>query len=422
MRRAKPKARGEGEPSPAPAAAGAPAPGSAADGTEADLLAWRREFPILAKTRYLASHSMGAMPRGVYAHLRQYADGWAREGLAAYAAWLPRVRETADLIGSLFNAPPGTVVMHQNASTLMAAVISAIHDPRSRRRKVVYTDLNFPSIHYNWVAHERLGLSVRILRSPDGIHVPTEMVVDALDEETLAVVLDHGIFRSGYLQDVEAIARAARAKGVVTVVDAYQTVGCVPVDVRAWGVEFLLGGSHKWLCGGPGAAYLYVRRDLTRKLAPRVTGWFSHKRPFAFDMRLVYADDAMRFATGTPNVPGVHAARAGVEIVKAVGPARVRAKSVRLTQRLVEEALAAGLTVNSPLDPNRRTGVVCIDFPGAARAEEAFLRRGIHLDYRPRCGLRVSAHFYTREDEFLSIVPEIRRFLARRGRGAATRR
>lgn len=380
---------------------------------EKELLALRKEFPILGKTRYLVSHSMGAMPRGTFARLRQYADEWGTDGIAAYEAWLPRLAETCDLIGSLFGAPPGTVVMHQNTSTLMAAVISAIAKPGARRTKVVYTDLNFPSIHYNWLRHQDLGLQLRIVTSPDGIHVPTEKIVEALDGETLAVVLDHGIFRSGYLQDVAAIARAARAKGIQTIVDAYQTVGCVPIDVVDWGIEFLLGGSHKWLCGGPGAAFLYVRKDLLPQLEPRITGWFSHKRPFDFDMRMEYADSAMRFATGTPNIPGIHAARAGIEIVAKVGPRRVREKSRRLTQKLVEMARAEGFSVNSPLDPAARSGVVCIDFPGADRAEVAFLKKGIHVDYRPRCGLRVSAHFYTREDEFLSIIPEIRSFLGR---------
>lgn len=385
---------------------------------EKELLAWRKEFPILGKTRYLVSHSMGAMPRGVHANLARYADAWAEQGVMAYDGWLPYLAETCDLIGSLFGAPPGTVVMHQNTSTLMAGVISAVWKPKGRR-KVVYTDLNFPSIHYNWLRHQEMGLQLKIVKSPDGIHIPTESIVQALDEETLAVVLDHGIFRSGYLQDVKAIAKAARAKGILTVVDAYQTVGCVPIDVVDWGVEFLLGGSHKWLCGGPGAAFLYVRKDLLPWMEPRLTGWFSHARPFDFDMRMEYAASAMRFATGTPNIAGIHAARPGIEIVAKVGPHRVRQKSQRLTQGLVERAREEGLAVNSPLDPAARSGVVCIDFPGADRAEQAFLKKGIQVDYRPRCGLRVSAHFYTREDEFLSVADEIRVFL---GRGAARRK
>jgi kynureninase len=375
---------------------------------ETDLLRWRKEFPILKHTTYLVSHSMGAMPKTAFDRLRQYGEEWAEDGLEAYDHWVPRLRDTADLIGSLFGAPKGSVAMHQNVSTLTAIVLSAIQKPGGRT-KVVYTDLNFPSIHYNWFRHQELGLRVHLVTSPDGIEIPTEKMIEAIDEETLAVVVDHGIFRSGYLQDVAAIAKAARAKGAYTFVDAYQTVGCVPIDVTEWGIDFLVGGSHKWLCGGPGAAYLYVRPALIPQLQPRITGWFSHRQPFAFEWDLVYAEDAMRFATGTPNMPGIHAARAGIEIVAHVGVAKVREKSVRLTQKLIAAAEEEGLKVNSPKDPARRSGLVCIDFPGADRAEGELLRRGFHVDYRPRCGLRLSAHFYTKEAELLSVLPEIRK-------------
>lgn len=377
------------------------------------LLAWRSKLPILASTRYLVSHSMGAMPRSAETWLRRYTDEWGRHGIDGYRLWVPRLRETADLVGSLFGAPPGTVVMHQNVSTLMAIVISSIYQPGGRM-KVVTTDLNFPSIHYNWMRHQDLGLRVHVVKSPDGIEIPTERMIEAIDDDTLAVVVDHGIFRSGYLQDVAAIARAARRRGAYTIVDAYQTVGCVPIDVKRWGVEFLLGGSHKWLCGGPGASYLYVKRSLIGKLRPRITGWFAHKRPFAFEMELDDAADAMRFATGTPSIPAIHAARAGIEMIAKVGVARIRERNVRLMERLIELADEQGFTVNSPRDSQRRSGVVCIDFPGAERAEDVLIPRGIQLDYRPRCGVRLSAHFYTTEDELHGVIPELAKLRRRR--------
>lgn len=375
--------------------------------------AWRREFPILRNRVYLVSHSMGAMPRGTAKWLKQYADEWREFGVEAWErAWIPRLRETAALIGLLFGAPPGTVALHQNVSTLVAVVLSAIFKPGGRR-KVIYTDLNFPSIHYNFALHRELGLEVKVVKSPDGIEIPTEAMVDAIDDETLVVVIDHGIFRSGYLQDVAAIARAARKQGAFTLVDAYQTIGCVPIDVVDWGVDFLVGGSHKWLCGGPGAAYLYVRRDLIRKLKPRVTGWFSHARPFGFEWNMEFAPDAMRMATGTPNIVGIYAARAGIEMVAKVGPKRVRDKSMKLMQTLLLAAETEGLRIRSPRDATRRSGVLCLDFPGAEAAERALLRQGFQIDYRPRCGLRLSAHFYTTEDELLSILPAIRRLRRR---------
>lgn len=384
----------------------------AADG-EFGLLSWRKEFPILKKKIHLVSHSMGAMPRKVEESLRAYAKEWAELGIEAYGLWLPRLQETADLIASILHAPKGTVVLHQNVSTLVAIVISAIFKPEGRR-KVVYSELNFPSVHYNWKMHEKLGLRVELVQSPDGIEIPTERMIAAIDDQTLAVVIDHGIFRSGFLQDVDAIARHAHARGAYTIVDAYQTAGCVPIDVKAWGIDFLVGGSHKWLCGGPGAAYLYVRRDLIPMMEPRITGWFSHQRPFDFDMEMEFADSAMRFATGTPNIPGMMAARPGIEIIARIGVGRIREKSIRLTNRLIAMAEAEGLTVRSPRNHRRRTGMVCIDFPGAERAEAELLRRGFQVDYRPNCGIRISPHFYTTEEELLSIIPHLVRLSRRR--------
>ena len=374
-----------------------------------DLLHWRKEFPILEKTRYLVSHSMGAMPRGTYDRLKEYADDWATDGVDAYTKWIPRAKEVADLAGSIVNAPSGTTVFHQNVSTLTSIVISAIYKPGGRK-KVILTDLNFPSLYYAWKRHEEAGLEIEVIKSPDGIVIPTEKIIDAIDEDTLCVALDHGIFRSGYLMEIDPILKAAREKGAFSFIDAYQTIGCVPIDVEAWGVDFLVAGSHKWLLGGPGASFLHVRPDLIPQMEPRIAGWFAHKDPFAFDLNLEYADSAMRFATGTPNVAGIHAARTGLEIISKVGVERVREKSVRLTSKLIEMAKEEGLRINSPTDSSRRTGVVCIDFDGADKAEIDFVGRGIQVDYRPLCGLRVSAHFYTTEEEFLSIIPEIQKF------------
>jgi kynureninase len=380
---------------------------------ERDLLKRRDEFPILKDSIYLISHSMGAMPRRAFDYLGRYATEWSSRGILSYDRWMPMILEHGNLIGRLIGAAPNTVVMHQNVSTLMSIVISAIFQPGGRT-KAVYTELNFPSVHYNWAMHRRMGLDVRLVRSPDGIHIPTERFVDAIDEKTLAVVIDHGVFRSSFLQDVRTIARAARSRGAYSIVDAYQTIGCVPVDVQAWDADFVLGGSHKWLCGGPGAAYLYVHPRLLRDLEPRVTGWFSHKRPFAFEMEMEFAEDAMRFATGTPSIPSLYAARAGTEIVSEVGVDRIRAKSARQTTRLIEQALENGFRVNSPTDSKVRAGMVCIDFPGAERAERELLKRRFHVDYRPRCGLRVSPHFYTTDDELDALIAELRKMRRRK--------
>ncbi len=364
---------------------------------ERDLLRWRKEFPILENTTYLVSHSMGAMPRKAFEYLNQYATDWSTKGLAAYEKWEPMILETGNLVGGLINAPKDTIVMHQNVSTLVSIAFSSIFQPGGRS-KVVYTELNFPSVHYNFAMHRKLGLNVDLVRSPDGIHIPTEKFIRAIDEKTLAVVIDHGVFRSSFLQDVRAITKAAHDKGALVIVDAYQTVGCVPIDVQAWDADFVCGGSHKWLCGGPGAAWMQINPKILKTLEPRIVGWFSHKRPFAFEMDMEFADNA----------------RAGIETIAAVGVDRIRAKSLRLTTKLINLAEENGFRVNSPKDSKQRAGMVCIDFPGADAAERELMKRRFHVDYRPKCGLRVSAHFYTTDDEIDSLFSELRKYRKRK--------
>lgn len=382
------------------------------DGTE-NLPALREEFPILRNSAYLVSHSMGAMPRRALRYLQEYGEEWSTRGLAAYERWLPMILEMGNLIGRILHAPKDSVILHQNVSILSSIVLSAVFHPRGRR-KIVTTELNFPSVHYNWLRNRAWGLEVEIVRSPDGITIPQDVFERAIDERTLLVVIDHGIFRSGFLQDAGALCRRARSVGAYSFVDAYQTVGCVPIDVQAWGCDFLVGGSHKWLCGGPGAAYLYVRPEIVRTLEPRITGWFSHKRPFAFEMEMDFADNAMRFATGTPGIPALYAARAGIETILEVGVERIRAQSVRMTQEILERARDEGFRLHSPRDPRQRSGMVCIDFPGAERAEAELMRQGIHVDYRPRCGIRLSAHFYTTQEEIDTFFDAARKLRRRR--------
>jgi len=379
------------------------------------LLRWREEFPILARTTYLVSHSMGAMPRSARRWVEECLQMWEEGGVRAWEAWEPYVREHANRIAALLGAPEGSVVLHQNVSTLFGILLSALLQPRGRT-KVVATDLNFPSLLYTLQMHADLGLRLHLLRSPDGVTVPLEAWEEAVDSETLAVVVDHGIFRSGFLQDVGTIAELAHRHGAWVVVDAYQTAGCVPINVRSWGADVVLGGSHKWLCGGPGAAWMYVCLDRIPELRPRWVGWFGHRFPFAFALEVDLAPDAMRFATGTPGIPGFFAARAGLEVVLAVGGEAIREKSVRLTQRMIERADELGLEVRTPRDPAQRGGMVVVDFPGADRVAHELVQRGILVDYRPQAGIRLSAHFYTHPDEVehaFHAIREVRALVAR---------
>ncbi len=370
------------------------------------LLAWRQEFPVLATTTHLCSHSMGAMPRGAYDWLRRYADEWNAGSEMAWATWGSYLLEHAGRIGALIGASWESIVFHANVSTLASVILSAIFQPGGRT-KIITTDLNFPSLTYNFTMYEGLGLGVQLLRSPDGITIPLDAWREAIDDQTLAVVVDHGIFRSGFVQDVPAIAAMAHARGALAIVDAYQTTGCVPYDVRQWDADVALGGSHKWLCGGPGAAWMYVRPGLIDQLEPRVVGWFSHARPFTFDLSMQFAHTATRFATGTPNIAGLYAARAGTEIVLTIGVDAIREKSLRLTQRIMDLADARGFRVNTPREPQRRGGLVCVDFPGAEKAESKLIGRGVLVDYRPRCGIRISPHFYTTTDEVERVFVEL---------------
>jgi len=374
-----------------------------------DLLRWRREFPILEKTVYLVSHSMGAMPRGVHEALREYGDLWGSQSVEVWHRWLPFVIECGDRVGRLIGAPPGSVLMSQNVSTLQAVVASAL-DFRTPRNRVVYTALNFPTVSYVWKAQERNGARVTIVPSPDGIHVPTQSVLAAIDDETLIVPISHVLFRSSYAQDLAAITEKAHRHGAMVLIDAYQSVGTLPVNVSELGVDFLAGGSHKWLCGGPGAAFLYVRPDLLPKLRPAFTGWFAHRSPFAFQMpEQDYAEGIWRMAGGTPAIPSLYAARPGHEILLEIGVERVREKSVRQTERLIALAEEAGLTVRSPRDPARRGGSVILDFPGAEQVSTELVRRGFLCDWRPGAGVRASPHFYTKDEELDLFVAEIQK-------------
>ncbi len=376
---------------------------------------WRERFPILESTNYLVNHSLGAMPRGVYAKLQGYADQWATRGVRAWAeGWWSAPIEVGNLLARIMNAPQGTVVMHQNVSVIESIIASAL-DFSGPRNKVVYTDQNFPSVMYVWEGMRAAGARIDCVASPDGIGVPTERLLEAIDEETLVVPISHVCFKSSYQQDAKAICARAREVGALVVLDTYQSLGTVPVDVQELGVDMVCGGSVKWLCGGPGAGYLYVDPELAPKLEPKITGWAAHAAPFAFEQgEQRYANGHERFLHGSPAVPALLAASAGYEVVLEVGVAAIRAHSVRLTEGLREDVLARGFTIPSPADPARRGGTLTVglrDDENGPAFVAALSERGILVDHRPGAGLRVSPHFYTRESElveFAAALSELR--------------
>jgi len=319
------------------------------------LLKFRPEFPILDTTTYLISNSLGAMPRGVYDSLHGYAETWATRGVRAWEErWMGLAAEVGGRIGDLMNAAKGSVTLQTNVTTCQAVVASCF-DFSGPRNKVVYSDLNFPSVMYFWQSQESRGARVHMVKTDDGIHVPTERLLDAIDEKTLLVPVSHVIFRSAYINDAAAIIEKAHRVGAHVVLDTFQSLGTVPVDVQKLNVDFTCGGVLKWLCGGPGTAYLYVRPDLGSKLEPAFTGWIAHQNPFGFEVGpMRYADAPFRFMNGTPNVPAMEAAIPGLKLVKDAGIANIRKKSQRQTALLMDLAGKHGWKVNSPRNPDQR--------------------------------------------------------------------
>jgi len=376
-----------------------------------DLLRYRSEFPILERTTYLISNSLGAMPRGVYDAMHSYADTWATRGVRAWEErWWMLAIEVGDQIGALMNAPKNSVSTHQNVTTCQAVVASCF-DFSGKRNKVVYSDLNFPSVMYFWEAQRAYGARAHMVKTDDGVTVPTGRLLDAIDETTLLVPVSHVIFRSAYINDAKAIIERAHNVGAYVVLDTFQSLGTVPVDVQELNPDFVCGGVLKWLCGGPGVSYLYVRPDLAKILEPKFTGWFAHQDSMAFETGPIrYADTPFRFMNGTTHIPSLEAAVPGLKIISEVGINRIRAKSKRQTARLIQLAEKHGWRVNSPLDSEKRGGTVSIDMPDSQEVCRELLKRDILVDWRPKAGVRMSPHFYNTDEELeigISAVEEI---------------
>jgi kynureninase len=363
-----------------------------------ELLDYRSEFPILEHTTYLINHSLGAMPARVEERVAEYARTWRERGIRAWAeGWWEMPLTVGDQIGRIVGAPPGSTVMHQNVAIAEAVALSCFRPSRARNR-VVYERGNFPSVRYLYQAQPDLEV---VVCEDDG------EVVEAIDERTLLVPISHVLFKNGEIQDVAAVVRRSHDVGARVILDAYQSAGIVPLDLTALEVDFAVGGSVKWLCGGPGNGWLYVRPDLAERLEPTYTGWQAHEAPFAFEEEMRYAEGGARFLTGTPNVPALYAATAGYDLIEEIGVERIRANSLRQTDLLIRLAEAAGLGVVSPRDAERRGGTVTVhvdDFP-AVHAELA--ERQILCDFRPSAGIRIGPHYFTSDAELEHVVDQI---------------
>ena len=375
------------------------------------LLRWRAEFPIVETCTYLVSHSLGAMPTRARRYLAEFADAWDRRGVRAWhEGWWEVGRETGNLLAPILGAPHGSITMHQNV-TIAQSVVASCFTFDGPRRKIILQDLDFPTNHYLFEGFRKYGAEIHYIASDNRVRAPIDRLVDAIDDRTALVPISLVLFRSACLQDVGPVVEKAHRVGAHVVLDIYQAAGAVPMSLTDLHVDFAVGGSVKWLCGGPGAGYLYVRPDLIPKFRPAVVGWAGHTAPFGFETGAIrYSDSIERYQSGTPNVPALASARAGYEIVGEIGVPAIREKSLRLTRRLMDGATSRGWRLNTPADDHERGGSVVIDVPDGERVTQALLDRQVIVDHRPGAGIRLAPHFYNTEaeiDRALAIMDEV---------------
>jgi kynureninase len=380
---------------------------------------WRREFPILSRCVYMINNSLGAMPRQTAQNLAAYAEAWATRGVRAWEdRWWEMAGEVGDRIARVISAARGTVSMHENVTTAHLVALSCLR-PSGRRRTIVCTAMDFPSMIYLFRAQRANGFELRVVPGESDLTVSTDRLLEAIDDTTAFVACSHVLFRTSYIMDAAAIVARAHQRGALVILDTYQSAGIVPVDVERLGVDFAVGGCLKWLCGGPGNAFLYTRSDLCPQLQPAFTGWVSRRNPFAFDPEenvadgeIPLRDDGMHMMNGTPSIPAYYAALAGLDIVNEVGVDRIRAKSKTLTARLLARVDAAGFTSAAARDPEQLAGTVAVNVPDAALVARTLKARDFVVDYRPPVGVRISPHFYNTLEEVDAIMTEIESIVA----------
>ena len=373
-----------------------------------DLERWRDEFPILARSVYMISNSLGAMPRQTARNLADYAETWATRGVRGWEErWWEMPAEIGNKIARVIGAPAGTVSMHENVTTAHMVALSCVR-PSGARKRIVCSAMDFPSMVHLFRAQVAAGFELRVVPAEDDLTVSTDRMLDAIDESTAVVAFSHVLFRTSSIMDADAIIRRARQVGATAILDTYQSAGIIPVDVETLGVDFAAGGCLKWLCGGPGNAFLYTRPDLLTHAKPSFTGWLSHEHPFDFDIGdVAMRGDAMHMMNGTPSIPAYYAALAGLDIINAVGVDRIREASRRMTARLLTLVDEYGFTSAASRNPDRLAGTVAVSVPDAPLVSRTLKARDFIVDYRPPVGIRISPHFYNTMDEIDRVMAEI---------------
>jgi len=375
-----------------------------------DLGRWRDEFPILSRSVYMISNSLGAMPRRTARDLAEYADTWATRGVRGWEErWWEMPLEVGNKIARVIGAPAGTVSMHENVTTAQMVALSCVR-PAAGRKRIVCSAMDFPSMVHLYRAQQTAGFELRIVPAEDDLTVRTDRLLEAIDESTAVVAFSHVLFRTSYIMDAHAIVRRAREVGATTILDTYQSAGIIPVDVDSIGADFAVGGCLKWLCGGPGNAFLYTRPELLAGAKPAFTGWLSRRRPFDFDIEETESGlrtDAMHMMNGTPSIPAYYAALAGLDIIDAVGVNRIRDASRAMTARLLTLVDRYGFTSAASRDPDRLAGTVAVNVPDALLVSRTLKARNFIVDYRPPVGVRISPHFYNTMDEIDRVMAEV---------------
>ena len=368
----------------------------------AELNRRREEFPTLASGIHLLSHSLGPVPRATRESMLAYFDAWEHHTSedAWATSWWEMSMQVGDLIAKIVSGARGSIQIQPNASIALASVASCFDFTSSKRNKIVTSALDFPSMKYIWDAQQRVAARVEVVPSDDGVEVPLERILDAIDDRTALVALSHVSFRSSYRVDVEAIVERAHRDGALVLLDVYQSAGAMELKASDWDVDFMIGGTIKWLCGGPACGYLYVRPELQSELEPRLTGWVAHEAPFDFAPPPIRYDNSVRrFAQGTPSIPALYSVRPGLQIIEEVGVKTIREESERRTEWMIDFASEQGWKINSPRAVNQRGGSVMIYVDDGPAMVKRLGERKVFVDCRPGVGLRISPHFFNTDEE-----------------------
>jgi kynureninase len=367
----------------------------------------RNEFPILKDCVYLISNSLGAVPKEAKKGLERYYNLWANEGVSAWKKeWWDLSKKISSQIEEFLNAEKHSLTMMPNATVShWVALSTKFIDQDPHRDKIIMTELDFPSSIYavSKIA-QFMGWKLEIIKAKNPFQLDGEKITQRIDDKTLFVAISHVAFKSSLIQNIHSLVKKSKKVGAMTVIDGYHAPGIIPVNLKESGIDFYIGGCLKWLCGGPGNAFLYIRPELAEKGEPSLTGWMAHKNPFKFDLNLKYTSGPYRFMSGTPSIPSLYTATAGLNILKKVGIKNIRKKSISMTTKIIKKAEERGFSIQSPLQNELRGGAVSLNLPFAFQVKQALELKKILVDFRKgRTNkediIRVGPHFYNEEKE-----------------------